>query len=143
MTTEFKHKHHIQLRLKDIDNMQHVNHANYLSFVELARLKYYDDILGTNTEWHSQQGQIMARTEIDYKDALEYDDSVTVYTRCTKLGTKSFELSWIITKSSDHKQEKIAAKGKSIIVCYDYKLKMAIEIPNDYKLKIQQFEGKL
>lgn len=141
MIKDFKHRFEIQIRLKDVDIMKHVNHANYLTFVELARLKYYDDILGTDTDWHLQHGQIMARTEIDYKDAIEYDDSVSVYTRCSKLGTKSFELNWIITKSRGNEPEVIAAEGKSTIVCYDYNSKKAIEIPAERRLKMQQFDN--
>ncbi len=121
--------------------MQHVNHANYLTFVELARLKYYDDVLGKDSEWHLQQGQIMARTEIDYKDAIEYDDEIFVYTRCSKIRTKSFVLSWLITKSRKDKPEVIAAEGSSTIVCFDYKRKQSIEIPENYRIKMEQFDN--
>lgn len=141
MIKDFKHQHRIQLRLKDIDNMGHVNHANYLTFVELARLKYYDTVLGANTDWHTQHGQIMARIEIDYKDAIEYDDEVIIYTRCSKLGSKSFELSWLLTKSRYGNVETVAAEGKSVIVCYDYQTKKAIEIPNAYRQKLEQYDN--
>lgn len=140
MIKNFKHIFEIQIRFKDVDMMGHVNHANYFSYAELARLKYFDDVLGTNTDWHIQHGLIMARTEADYKNAIEYDDKVVVYTRCSKLGTKSFELNWIITKSKNGIEE-LAAEGKATIVCYNYELKKAIEIPLNRKLKIQKYEG--
>ncbi len=140
MTKEFKHKFAIQIRFKDVDMMRHVNHADYLSYAELARLKYYDDVLGPNTDWHSQHGLIMARTEVDYKASIGFDDTVIVYTRCSKLGTKSFELTWMITKSQ-RVAEEIAAEGKTVIVCYDYESKKAVEIPIDKRLKIQKYEG--
>jgi acyl-CoA thioester hydrolase len=136
----YRHKYEIQVRFKDVDMMRHVNHANYLSFVELARLKYYDHVLGADTDWHLQHGLIMARFEIDYKSAVEYDDTVVIYTRCSKLGNKSFEMNWIMNKARDGKEE-IAAEGKAVIVCFDYRLKKAIEIPADRREKIRRYEG--
>lgn len=142
MLAGFKHQLHIQVRFKDVDSMGHVNHVDYLSYVELARLKYFDDVLGTpNTDWHRQDGLIMAKLEADYKDAIVFDDRIMVYTRCANIGTKSFELNWAITKIKTDGLETIAAEGKCIIVCYDYGLKKAREIPEERRLKLKQFEN--
>ncbi len=142
MIENFKHKLPIQVRFKDVDVMGHVNHVDYLSYVELARLKYFDDVLGTiETDWHQQHGLIMARLEADYREAIGFDDHIVVYTRCSKLGSKSFELNWVLTKMSSEGNEQVAAEGKTTIVCYDYALKKAKEIPEDRKLKIRAFDN--
>ncbi|HMG15000.1 MAG TPA: acyl-CoA thioesterase [Saprospiraceae bacterium] len=136
----YRHVLEIAVRFKDVDMMGHVNHANYLTYVEDARLKYYDAVFGTNTDWHTQHGLIMARIEIDYKLAIRFDDIIKVSTKCTKLGHKSFEMEWIIAKHSNQ-IELIAAQGKAIIVCYDYELNKAIDIPAERRLMLTEYEG--
>ena len=42
----FKHKTSIQLRFKDVDMMGHVNNANHFTYLELARVKYFNEVAG-------------------------------------------------------------------------------------------------
>lgn len=140
--SSFKHKVEIQVRFKDLDMMGHVNNANYFSYVEYARLKYFDHVIGENTDWHSQKGLIMAHFDIDFRQAISYDDKIYVHTRCSRLGTKSFDLSWKITKNINNLlTEETVAEGKAVIVCYDYVLKKAKEIPSNRRKLLEIFEN--
>ncbi len=85
----FKHKTPIQLRFKDGYIMGHVNNANHLTYIELARIKYFEDVVGSDASWSQQQGIILAHISIDYKQPLFVRDTVFVYTRCSKIGKKS------------------------------------------------------
>lgn len=143
----FKHKTPIQIRFKDLDEMGHVNNANHLSYIELARLKYFKDVVGFNIDWNKQDGLILARVEIDFKRPIFFNDNIFVYTRCSRMGNKSFELSYVIVreKSSiglDGKSlNEIVAESKTVLVCYDYIKKLSVKVPEDRKLKIEKFEG--
>ncbi|HEY4618963.1 MAG TPA: acyl-CoA thioesterase [Flavobacterium sp.] len=140
--SSFKHKVEIQVRFKDLDMMGHVNNANYFTYVEYARLQYFDSVVGVNTDWHSQKGLIMAHFDIDFRQAISFEDKINVHTRCSRLGTKSFDLSWKITKNTDdNSTEEIVAEGKAVIACYDYDLKKAKEIPADRRKLIEHFEN--
>jgi acyl-CoA thioester hydrolase len=135
-----KHKTPIQLRFKDADIMGHVNNANHLTYIELARIKYFEDVVGVETNWSQQQGIILAHISIDYKAPLFLQDQVFVYTRCSKLGKKSIELSWVIVREKSNTEE-IIAQGTAVLVCYDYGESRTIEVPELQKQKIIQFEG--
>lgn len=136
----YKHKTPIQLRFKDVDKMGHVNNANHLTYIELARIKYFEDVVGVDANWSQQQGIILAHISIDYKAPLFLQDQVFVYTRCSKLGKKSIELSWVIVREKSGKEE-IIAQGIAVLVCYDYEANKTIEVPELQKQKIIQFEG--
>jgi acyl-CoA thioester hydrolase len=136
----FKHKTPIQLRFKDADIMGHVNNANHLTYIELARTKYFEDVVGVDANWSQQQGIILAHISIDYKNPLFLRDKVFVYTRCSKLGTKSIELSWVIVREKSSEEE-IIAQGIAVLVCYDYASSKTVEVPEIQKQKIIQFEG--
>lgn len=138
----FKHKIPIQLRFKDGDIMGHVNNANHLTYVELARIKYFEDVVGGDSNWSRQQGIILAHNSIDYKAPLFIKDTTFVYTRCSKLGKKSIELSWLIVREKPTEEE-IIAQGHSVLVCYDYEAEKSIELPDEQRKRIEKFEGLL
>jgi acyl-CoA thioester hydrolase len=136
----FKHKVPIQLRFKDVDKMGHVNNANYLTYIELARVRYFEDVVGFDGKWSEQQGIILARVEVDYKQPVFLHDSIAVYTRCSRLGNKSFDLSWIIAREKQGREE-IVAQGLAVLVCFDYVKNETIEIPATQRQRLQQYEG--
>lgn len=120
--------------------MGHVNNANHLTYIELARVKYFEEVVGYDANWSQQQGIILARVEIDYKQPLFLRDNVFVYTRCSKIGKKSIELSWVIVKEKSS-QEEIIAQGIAVLVCYDYAANKTVEVPEEQRKKIENYEG--
>ncbi|MBX2965077.1 MAG: acyl-CoA thioesterase [Cyclobacteriaceae bacterium] len=138
----FKHKVPIQLRFKDIDMMGHVNNSNYLTFIELARVKYFDDVVNTGKNWSRETGIILARIEIDYKLPIFLHDTVFVYTRCSRIGNKSLTLDWAIVREKAS-QEEVVAQGNAVLVCYDYKQDKTIPIPDEHRQAIERWESQL
>src|ERR1051326_6608227 len=102
----FKHKTPIQIRFKDIDLLGHVNNANHLTYIEFARVKYFDAVAGEEINWN-ENGIILAKASVDYKLPILLKDKVFVYTKCSRIGNKSFDLSYLIVKEE---------KGKEIIL---------------------------
>lgn len=120
--------------------MGHVNNANHLSYIELARLKYFEEVVGSDASWSQQQGIILAHISIDYRLPLFVRDKVFVYTRCSKLGKKSIELSWAIVREKSEAEE-VIADGIAVLVCYDYTENKTVEVPLIQKEKMMTFEG--
>lgn len=120
--------------------MGHVNNANHLTYIELARIKYFEEVVGSDSSWSQQQGIILAHVSIDYKQPLFIRDNVFVYTRCSKLGKKSIELNWLIVREKSSAEE-IIAQGVAVLVCYDYTENKTVEVPLIQKEKIMTFEG--
>jgi acyl-CoA thioester hydrolase len=136
---KFKHKFPIQIRFKDIDKMGHVNNANYLTYIEAARINYFENAVGDSKKWSHQVGIILARTEIDYKAPVFLHDSINVYTRCSRIGTKSLTLEWIIVRDKNG-EEQITAQGLSVLVCYDYVHEKTIVVPDEQRRSIEAYE---
>ena len=134
----FKHRTTIQIRFKDVDKMGHVNNANHATYFELARMKYFDDVVGTKIDW-TKQGVILARVEIDYKIPILLEDKITVLSKCSRLGTKSFDITHSIIKTENGKEIETAI-GKSVVVCFDYEKNETINIPDEWKKKALDFE---
>jgi acyl-CoA thioester hydrolase len=130
----------IQIRFIDIDRLDHVNNACYLSFFELGRVHYFNQVLNKMIDW-STQGFILARTEIDHIQPIFLYDEVYCYTRVIKLGNKSLTFENLIVK----KEKDIivdCAKGIGVLVAMDYIKRQSIEIPEVWRKAIVKFEGQ-
>ena len=134
--TPFKQKTQVQIRFKDIDMMGHVNNANYITYFELARLTYFDTLSkdGVKIDWVNE-GVIMAKIEMEYKQPILLEDKVFVYTWVSRMGSKSFDMSCSIVRIVNG-DEIEAAKGLAVIVCFNYKTKESIAIPEVWKKKM-------
>ena len=136
----FKHITPIQIRFKDTDMMGHVNNANHLTYIELARLKYFDDVLQGARNWKNGPGLILARIEIDYRKPILIRDNISVGTRCSKIGTKSVQLDWEIENDNNAKTEPVA-QGIAVVVYFDYEKNQTIPIPEEHRKLLTAFEG--
>jgi len=135
----FKHKTAIQLRFKDGDVMGHVNNANHFTYFELARINYFKEVLAQDVNWN-RSGIILAHIAIDYKQPLLITDEVFAYTRCSRLGTKSFDLEYLLTAKTND-EEKTIATSISTLVCFNYEINASISLPDEWRNKISLFEG--
>ena len=109
------HEKEIEIRWRDLDAFNHVNHVVFLTYLEEVR----DEWLGRVLEdpalvW----GYVIARVEIDYRRELTLADEV-VMARCSleRLGTKSVTTSEsVLTRTGE-----TVAEAKTVLVARDEK----------------------
>ena len=91
----FRHRFDVAVRFADIDSLRHVNNKAYLTFLEDARVDYMHNILSLDKR-ALEIPYVIAHLEIDYRAPAYYGDVITVLTRCTRIGTKSYTLSSLL-----------------------------------------------
>ncbi|TVQ39496.1 MAG: acyl-CoA thioesterase [Spirochaetaceae bacterium] len=91
----FRHRFDVAVRFADIDSLRHVNNKAYLTFLEDARVDYMHNILSLDTR-ALDIPYVIAHLEIDYRAPAYYGDLITVLTRCTRIGNKSYTLSSLL-----------------------------------------------
>ena len=134
----FQHQIPIQIRFADIDRLDHVNNACYLSFFELGRVSYFNAVFKKLIDWN-KMGFVLARTEIDHQTPIFLNDVVFCYSKIIKLGTKSLTFQNIIVKKE--KDQLIeCATGIGVLVAMDYVSQQSIEIPKNWRSAIEAFE---
>ena len=134
----FRHHLALQVRWGDMDALGHVNNAVYLTYLEQARLDY------AKAYWQGQGdgiGVIMARIAIDYKMPLVASDDVHIYTRCSRLGNRSFDMEQWVMRWKDGALE-IAAQATTTVVVYDYDSQQSVLIPEVWREIMQSYEGR-
>lgn len=136
---DFKHKINITVRFSDLDAMQHVNNANYLTYLEEARIAYFNSLFyrdKSNLDFEAVVGKI----EIDYIYPIVLGDEVEVLTRVSKIGNKSVDVEHLIVICKDNNIIQ-AARSVTKLVYYDYKAHSTRAVPAEAKKIIAEFEA--
>jgi acyl-CoA thioester hydrolase len=103
-----------KVRFKDCDSMGHVNNAVYLTYIEEARIDFFNNLLPKDWNW-IKDGIIIRKNEIEYLKPLKFGDIITINTQISNLKTKSLELTHKIYLEKD-----LISQVKSILVYFDY-----------------------
>jgi acyl-CoA thioester hydrolase len=110
-----------RVRFRDCDAMGHVNNAVYSTYLEQARI----GILG------GLEPFILARVEIDFRAELRAGEDVEVHSRCSRVGTKSFELEHQIRAGG-----RLVADAKSVLVGYDYTTGTSVPLTDNQRRRL-------
>lgn len=129
----------IHIRWADIDALQHVNNAVYLSYFEQARIDYFREVVHWNWD---EIGMILASNTIHYLEPLFPRDKATVQMRTSRLGNKSFEMEYLVVKQTSG-GEKVITLASAVLVAFDYRNDKTIPLPTAYRDAILAFEKGL
>lgn len=119
---EFPFVRRERVRFNDCDPMGHVNNALYSTYLEEARI----GALGGLGEF------ILARVEIDFRSELRAGEEIEIASRCSRVGTKSFELEHRITAG-----ERVVAEATSVLVSYDYERGASMPVPDELRRRLE------
>jgi acyl-CoA thioester hydrolase len=142
---DFACQHAVDVRLADTDAMGHVNNANYLTYVEIARIAYYEQVIGKPLPLGvhgAEEGMILAEIRMTYRAQAFYGERLTIETRIERIGTTSFTMVHRITApKSRYGPARLVAVAESALVSYDYQEDHPIPVPDDWRASIAAFEG--
>ena len=128
MSCEIMFKDFVTPRFGDIDGLKHVNNTVVANWFELGRnniFRYFTPDLDLSYEnWKL----IMVRTEFDFVSQMFYGTDVEIRSYILNIGNSSFE-----TGHEAWQDGELKAKGKSIIVHYDFIEKESKPIPDDIR----------
>ncbi|MGZ4318958.1 MAG: acyl-CoA thioesterase [Gaiellaceae bacterium] len=117
----FPFVHRERARWSDCDPLGHVNNAAYSTFLEQARVALLGDL----------GGFILARVEIDFRAETQPGEDVEIGSRCSRVGTKSFELEHELRVDG-----RLVAQAKSVLVGYDYAQGQSVPVPAELKERL-------
>ena len=138
--SQYRLKLPIEIRFADFDSLAHVNNASYFTYLEEARIKYFGKVITRSEADWWQDGMILARMEIDFRKPITGYNHYFVYIRCSRLGNKSFDFSYVMTREENNSVELIA-EAKSVMVCFDYEKNETIQMRSDWRKKVEEFES--
>lgn len=137
--TGYRHETPIQVRWADMDALGHVNNATYLTYIEQARVRYFGE-LGLWDGSINQLGLIMAKVTLEFRMPVFGTDDVYVYTRCARLGNRSFDTEQIIARRLNDDTLETVSFAVVTVVVFDYKASKSTPIPEAWRKSLIAFE---
>ena len=113
-------------RFGDIDGLRHVTNTVLPIWFEQARNEFY---FYFNTELNFEKWNlILVRFEIDFVNQMYYGKDIEIHSWVSRVGNSSFEISQEAWQNGV-----VGAKGKTVIVYFDFEKQKSMPIPQDIK----------
>jgi acyl-CoA thioester hydrolase len=141
---DFAHRVTIDVRFADTDAMGHVNNAVYLTYCEMARIRYWSDVTGEPVALGHEGAEslILAEARITYRAPVFHGETVTVETRATHIGRSSFTLEHRLTACVPLGASRLVGTSDSVMVRYDYQADRPAALGPRFVEAIETFEGR-
>jgi len=117
----------------DIDALHHLNHAAYFPWMETLRCDYYLPLLGSHDP--ADIDMIVAEAACRYQAPVPYGATLLGEAAPARpLGRTSFSLLYRFSRE----EGVVTARGRTVIVCYDYSKGQKKEIPPDRRQRLEK-----
>lgn len=118
----------------DIDVLNHLNHAAYFPFMETLRCDYYLPLLGSTDP--KVLDIIVVEATCRYLAPVAYGaELIGEVAPALPLGRTSFSLLYRFRDAAD---SALVARGRTVIVCYDYDRSTKKEIPAERRAVLER-----
>jgi len=103
-------EHSVTVRWRDVDALDHVNHAVFLTYLEEGRDAFYSAVAGGDPSY------VVVRLEIDLRTEVRYADRrITVRIEVERVGTTSLTTRETIVTPA----QEVAAQARVVTVRWD------------------------
>jgi acyl-CoA thioester hydrolase len=133
----FRFRHQLQARFRDCDLFGHVNNAVYFTYMEEARWAYWHQLTG-DFPHERLPGLILARVECDFIRPVNAGERIDIWMGTTKIGRTSMSID---CEMFDQRSEPVA-KGRAVMVAYDYSTAKPVPVPDWARTRIEEYEGR-
>jgi acyl-CoA thioester hydrolase len=119
------YEYDMDVRYRDVDPLKHVDHVEYVTYMQEARLACLNDRFDM-----AERGLdvIVVHVEVDYDAPVELGDDVTVGVSLSDPGTTSFRADYQIRANGD-----VAATGASVQLVADAETVEPVDLPDDWR----------
>ncbi len=132
---EFKFSIPLTVRIDDINYGNHVGYQIYFLYFQQARIAYLAQF-GFSEFNINGYGMIISEANCRYKQELFFGNDIIVKCKVSELKSKMFIMEYLITKA-----DKVCAIGFTNNMCFDYKNKKVVILPQEFINTIKNFEG--
>lgn len=128
----------IQIRFNDIDALGHINNNIYLSYFDLGKIEYFENLRSSYVSWIDGL-IVVARLEVDFIKPVFYKEKIAVDSKIISVGNKS---AVFVQQIRNTLTNEVKCKCSSVIVAYNPKTKESMLIPDIWRRGISEYEGK-
>jgi acyl-CoA thioester hydrolase len=128
----------VQIRYGDLDPQWHLNNAHTVTLIEHGRTDYLRKLELWDGKDFLNLGLIVADVHVSYLAPARLDENVRVGVRVARIGNKSLTFEYVL---EDQDSGQVLVRAETIMVAFDYRTNQSIPVSQDWRQKIQKFEG--
>jgi len=114
----------IQMRFNDFDVLGHLNNATYSTYIELARMHFFQDVLGMDL---TQITGVVSNFNIDYKRPVKFGTRVALLTRAETDCGRIVNMTFLFANADDI--GKVYAQATQRMVAVDPQTSQLTNLP--------------
>lgn len=142
----FPRRYVVDVRFGDTDAMGHANNSRFLTYVESARIAYWEAATGEPfalATHGAHESLILAEVRVAFRTPAVFGEVLTVETRAGRVGRSSFTLQHRITASASVRgPARLVATADDVLVMYDYAAARPRAIPDEVVAQLEAYEGR-
>jgi len=119
-------------RFGDADGLRHINNVALVEWFEVGRNPIFRMFTPDLDLSYENWKLILVRTEFDYIGQMLYGEDVEIRSFITKIGNSSF-----IIGHEAWQEKELKAKGKAVLVYFDFINQKSMPIPNEIRAKLE------
>jgi acyl-CoA thioester hydrolase len=132
-TTIFPYQADIDVIFRDLDALGHVNNAVYFTYLEVARTRFFMELLDARQP--EELAVIVAEATCSFKSPAYFGERLTVGLGISRFGHKSFDMAYEIRAGDG----RLVAAAKTVMVAYDYGRQQTIPLSDELRARLEQY----
>ena len=134
----FRHCIPVQMRFTDIDMLGHLNNNVYLTFMDLAKVRYFSDVLPVGMDWKSINA-VVVHISCDFYSPSYFNESLEVWTTVTSVSTHSFKMEQRVVNSVTGQTKCI---GRTVMAGFDPATATGKELDRHWIESVEVYEHR-
>lgn len=134
----FHHSLDAQLRFNDVDIFGHVNNSVYLQLLDLAKVRYFEAVLGGPVDWH-EATVVVVNINASFYSPAYFDEPLTVVTSVGRMSVRSFNLEQRIYNPVTGDVKCVA---QTVMAGFDPRSATGVPVPDKWVKALLNFENR-
>lgn len=132
----FYHALPLQIRFNDIDLLGHMNNGVYLTFMDLGKAQYFNDVMGSKVDWHNINVAVV-NINVNFYAPTYLDSHISVLTAVTHISKHSMTMEQRIV---DTDTGEVKCQAVTIMAGYDIRTASSLPIDPAWRQAIENWE---
>lgn len=132
----FNHLTEVQTRFNDFDMLGHLNNSVYFQFMDLAKVSYFEAVLGKPVEMKGI-GVVIVNININFYSPAYFGEGLAVVTACTKISKRSFILEQRVLNPTTGDVKCVAT---TVMASFDPSTATSPELDPEWSASLRSFE---
>lgn len=134
----FRHRVPLQIRFNDIDMLGHLNNGVYMSFMDIGKAAYFNDVMPGNIDW-KRINVVVVNINCDFYAPTYFHEQLEVLTAVVSVSERSFKIEQrIVNKNTGE----VKCIGRTIMSGFDIATAQSAPIAEDWVAAFTAYEHR-